>query len=78
MTDKASITKMPPMIAYIISSLKIIARVASIAPRDSEPTSPMKICAGYELYHKKPSPEPTIALAKIAVSETWGKYGISR
>ena len=52
--------------------------MAKIAPNEREPTSPMNICAGYELYHKNPRPEPTTALEKIATSETSGKYGIRR
>ena len=63
--------------AYMISSLNRTAIEANDAPNDREPTSPMNISAGYELYQRKPSPEPTIALAKIETSETPGRYGIS-
>ena len=51
-------------------NLRSTAIVASIAPKDKEPTSPINTCAGYELYQRNPSPDPTIALENIAISET--------
>ena len=36
-----------------------IATVPSAAPSASDPTSPMKISAGYELYQRNPSDAPT-------------------
>ena len=77
-TDNASATKTPPMIAYTISNLRSTAMQAKAAPNEREPTSPINISAGYELYQRKPSPDPTMPLAKIATSETSGKYGINR
>ena len=62
------------MIPNAISCLKRIAIVPKTAPNDKEPTSPINISAGYELYHKNPNPEPTIALAKIAISEKQKVY----
>ena len=40
----------------------------SAAPSASEPTSPMKISAGYELYQRNPSDAPTSAPQKIVSS----------
>ena len=40
----------------------------SAPPSASEPTSPMKISAGYELYQRKPRLAPTSAPQKIVSS----------
>ena len=45
-TDSASTTKMPPMMASTISWRTMTAMVPSAAPSASAPTSPMKTCAG--------------------------------
>ena len=43
-----------------------------IAPKDKLPVSPMKIWAGKELYHKKPTHEPTKAAIKTTNSSLLG------
>src|SRR4029077_8013464 len=58
-TDSASITNTPPTMSSSISCLMRIATVARAAPSASEPTSPMKISAGYELYQRNPREAPT-------------------
>src|SRR6266487_5714179 len=58
-TDSASRTNTPPTITSSSSCLMRIATVPSAAPSASEPTSPMKISAGYELYQRNPSDAPT-------------------
>ena len=55
-TDKVSRTKTPPIKAKTSSCLTITAITPSAAPKPKEPTSPMKISAGYVLNHRKPSP----------------------
>ena len=46
----------------ISSSLRIsMATTAIIPPSDREPVSPINTCAGYELYHIKPTQAPTKA-----------------
>ena len=50
----------------------------SAAPSASEPTSPMKISAGYELYQRKPSDAPTSAPQKTVSSAAGGKRTSSR
>ena len=58
-TDSASITKMPPMMISS-SSVWVITAIAAIAPPSpSDPVSPMKIDAGNELNHRKPTQAPT-------------------
>ena len=47
-------------------------------PRASEPTSPMKTVAGYELNHKNPKLAPTIAAQNIASSPAPGTYCMNR
>src|SRR5215831_1482748 len=46
MTEVASITKTPPARTSTIPCLLIRAATARAAPRESDPTSPMNICAG--------------------------------
>src|SRR5260370_21689142 len=57
-TDSVSSTNTPPTITSSISCLMRIATVPSAAPSASDPTSPMKISAGYELYQKNPRHQP--------------------
>src|SRR5499426_2765228 len=59
MTDSASRTNTPPTITSSSSCLMRMATVPSAAPSASEPTSPMKISAGYELYQRNPNDAPT-------------------
>ena len=77
-TDSASTTKMPPMIASTISCRAMTAMVPSAPPRASAPTSPMKICAGWVLNHRNASPAPAIAAQKISSSPAPGMCGSSR
>src|SRR6202158_3393642 len=58
-TDSTSSPEPPPTVTSNSSCLMRIATVPSAAPSASEPTSPMKISAGYELYQRKPSDAPT-------------------
>src|SRR5580765_3355004 len=58
-TESATSTKTPPTSPSNSSCLIKMATVPSAAPSASEPTSPMKISAGYELYQRKPSDAPT-------------------
>src|SRR5436190_8127315 len=67
-TETASTTKMPPMIASTISCRTITAMVPSAPPSASAPTSPMNTCAGYALNHRKARPAPAIAAQKISSS----------
>src|SRR5205085_6658757 len=67
-TDSASTTKMPPMMASTISWRTITAMVPSAPPRASAPTSPMNTCAGCALNHRKASPAPATAEQKISSS----------
>src|SRR6185295_16035579 len=72
-TDSASSTNTPPTTTSRSSCLMRMATVASAAPSASDPTSPMKISAGYELYQRKPSDAPTSDPQKIVSSATSGK-----
>ena len=54
------------------------AKTAITPPMASEPVSPMKICAGKELYHRKPTSAPTSAAAKTTISPLPGMYMILR
>ena len=47
-------------------------------PIDREPVSPMKICAGKELYHRKPTSAPAKAAAKTTSSPLSGIYMMLR
>ena len=58
-TERASITKIPPRMISRSSVWVITARAPIAAPSPSEPVSPMKIDAGNELNHKKPTEAPT-------------------
>ena len=60
-TDTASSTNNPPMIASTSSCLVTMLIVPSAAPIANEPVSPMKTLAGGALNQRKPSPAPTIA-----------------
>ena len=69
MTEIASITKIPPIITNKNSFLVNTAIVPNSPPRDNDPTSPMKICAGLQLYHKKPTLAPNTAEHSTVSSE---------
>ena len=56
MTDSASMTNRPPMMASTISCLVATAIVPIRPPSASEPVSPMKIAAGGALNQRKPRP----------------------
>src|SRR5215468_3463326 len=60
MTDTASSTKRPPMIASTNSCLVMTLIVPSAAPIDNDPVSPMKTIAGGALNQRKPRLAPTI------------------
>ena len=77
-TDSASSTKTPPTIGSSSSCLMRMATVPSAPPSASEPTSPMKISAGYELYQRNPRLAPTSAPQKIVSSPAGGKRTSSR
>src|SRR6185295_11286415 len=70
MTDSPSSTKRPPTTTRRISCLERMATLPMAAPRESEPTSPMKTSAGCELNQRKPRPAPTSAPQKTATSPT--------
>ena len=67
-TDIVSTTKRPPATANTISCFSKIEVTANEAPKDWDPVSPMKIEAGLELNHKKPSKDPIAAVQKITIS----------
>ena len=46
----------------------MIANPASAPPSESEPVSPMKICAGGAFHHRKPKHAPVMAAATTARS----------
>ena len=50
---------MPPITISSTSVLVITAMPAIAPPSPSEPVSPMKIAAGNELNHRKPTQAPT-------------------
>ena len=77
-TDSASSTKTPPTMTSSSSCLIRMATVPSAAPSASDPTSPMKISAGYELYQRKPSDAPTSEPQNTVSSATGGKWTSSR
>ena len=77
-TDSASTTKTPPMIASAISCRVITAIVPSAPPSASAPTSPMNTCAGCALNHRNAKPAPAIAAQKISSSPAPGMCGNSR
>ncbi len=55
-----------PMTASSGSWPLTVATTASVAPRLSEPESPMKIWAGWTLNHRKPISAPMTSAQKIA------------
>src|SRR5437667_12856057 len=76
MTDSASSTNTPPTMPSSSSGLMRMATVPSAAPSASDPTSPMKISAGYELYQRNPSDAPTSDpqnTVSSAIGEKWGR-----
>src|SRR3954447_23993810 len=77
-TDSPSSMNTPPTMNSSSSCLMSMAMVASAAPSASEPTSPMKISAGYELYQRNPSDAPTSAPQNTVSSAAWGKRTSSR
>ncbi len=77
-TDRASTTKMPPMMASTISWRTMTAIVPRAPPRASAPTSPMKTWAGWALNHRKARPAPAMAAQKINSSPEPGICGNSR
>ena len=72
-TETASKTNRPPVIARTISCLVIIPTAPSEPPKAKEPVSPIKIFAGGALNHKKPRQDPIIAPQKIDASPTLNK-----
>ena len=78
MTESASTTKMPPMMASTISWRTMTAMVPSAPPSASAPTSPMKTWAGWVLNHRKARPAPAMAAQKISSSPAPGMCGNSR
>src|SRR5450830_1512346 len=77
-TDRASTTKMPPMMASTTSWRTMMATVPSAPPRARAPTSPMKTWAGWVLNHRKARPAPAMAEQKISNSPEPGMCGNSR
>ena len=68
MTDNASTTNKPPIIAKTISCLVQTEIAPSAPPRASDPVSPIKTAAGGALYHKNPSQAPIKAAENTAIS----------
>src|ERR1043166_469592 len=77
-TEAASSTKRPPTKISSTSCLMITAMQPIAPPRASDPTSPMKISAGWALNHRKPSEAPTIAPQKTASSPACGTQAMRR
>ena len=69
-TDTASNTNKPPVIANTISCFVTTPTAPKDPPRASEPVSPMKIFAGGALNQRNPIDEPIIAPQKTATSPT--------
>ena len=67
-TETASNTKRPPVIARTISCLVIIPTAPNDPPKAKDPVSPIKIFAGGALNHKKPRQDPIIAPQKMDAS----------
>ena len=67
-TDTASKTNKPPVMANTISCLVIIPIAPNDPPKDKDPVSPINIFAGGALNHKKPRQEPITAPQKIEIS----------
>ncbi len=70
MTDSVSITKIPPAITSSNSCFDSSANNAKAEPNDNDPTSPIKISAGWALNHKNPSTDPMSAPAMTVISGT--------
>ena len=66
MSEPASATKMMPMSGRMRTWPVMRAVTASVAPRESEPVSPMMIWAGWTLNHRKPSSAPMIRALSTA------------
>ena len=64
MTDIVSITKMMPISGRTRIWPVMSAVTASVAPSDRAPESPMKICAGWTLNHRKPRSAPMMSDAQ--------------
>ena len=60
-TDTASKTNNPPIIAKTISCFVATAIEPIAPPTDKEPVSPINTIAGGALNHKKPKPDPISA-----------------
>ena len=66
-TDAPSSTNKPPTMTSTNSCFTDTATAPIRPPSASEPVSPMKICAGGALNHRKPRPAP-ISDAQMIVS----------
>ena len=77
-TETASNTNNPPVIARTISCFVIIPTAPKDPPKANEPVSPMNILAGGALNHKKPKQDPIIAPQKIDASPTPSMYVICK
>ena len=64
--------KTPPMNTSSTSCLISTATTAIAPPSPSDPTSPMKISAGWALYQRKPRLAPVIEPQKMVSSEVCG------
>ena len=60
-------TKISPIIGSTRIWPVIRAMTASVAPSESDPASPMMICAGWTLNHRKPSSAPMISAHRSAI-----------
>ena len=72
MSDSVSMTKIRPISGSTRIWPVMRAMTASVAPSDSDPASPMMICAGWTLNHRKPSSAPMISAHRSAI---WGWAG---
>ncbi len=78
-TERASITKMPPMRISSTSVFVMIAKAASAPPRPIEPVSPMKTCAGKALYQRNPIEAPIRLAPRMARSRSiWSAWPLIR
>ena len=75
-TETASSTNNPPVIAKTISCLVITPTAPKEPPSANDPVSPIKILAGGALNHKNPKQEPIIDPQNIETSPTPTMYGI--
>ena len=75
MTEIASNTKRPPVMAKTISCFVIIPIAPKEPPKASEPVSPIKIFAGGALNHKNPIQAPIIEPQKTEASPIWRNVG---